>query len=113
MSESSSPKSSMTIGAGVKKVLVVYGTKSGCSAGVAERIGKTLAAEGVEVDVVPADKAGDPASYAAVIVGSGVRLGQWHEPARAWVAAHAEALRHNPVAFYTEDQDRRRPLRRR
>jgi menaquinone-dependent protoporphyrinogen oxidase len=92
---------SMRIGAGVKKVLVVYGTKSGCSAGVAERIGSALAVEGVEVDVVPAEKAGDPAPYAAVIVGSGVRMGQWHEPARAWVAAHAEALRDKPLAFYT------------
>lgn len=91
----------MTIGAGVKKVLVVYGTKSGCSAGVAERIGSTLAAGGVEVDVVSAEMAGDPALYAAVVVGCGVRMGEWHEPARAWVAAHAEALRNRPLAFYT------------
>ena len=92
---------SMKMGAGMKKVLVVYGTKSGCSAGVAERIGKTLATKGVEVDVVPAEKAGSPAEYAAAVVGSGVRMGQWHEPARTWVAANANALKSKPLAFYT------------
>ena len=89
------------IGSGVKKVLVVYGTKSGCSQGVAERIGTGLAAKGVEVDVVPAEKAGSPAEYAAVVVGSGVRMGQWHEPARTWVAANGNALKAKPIAFYT------------
>lgn len=92
---------SMRLGAGMSKVLVVYGTKSGCSAGVAERIGKTLAAMGVEVDVVPAEKAGNPAEFAAVVVGSGVRMGQWHGPVRTWVAANAAALRAKPLAFFT------------
>jgi menaquinone-dependent protoporphyrinogen oxidase len=91
----------MKMGAGMNKVLVVYGTKSGCSAGVAETIGKTLAAKGVEVDVVPADKAGDPADYSAVVVGSGVRMGQWHAPVRKWVSTYAAALKAKPPAFYT------------
>jgi menaquinone-dependent protoporphyrinogen oxidase len=91
----------MKIGAGMKKALVVYGTKSGCSAGVAERIGKTLAAKGVEVEVVPAEKAGKAAEYDAVIVGSGIRMGQWHEPVRTWVAQNADALKANPPTFYT------------
>jgi menaquinone-dependent protoporphyrinogen oxidase len=85
----------------MKKALVVYGTKSGCSAGVAQRIGKTLAATGLEVQIAPAESAGKAADYHAVIVGSGVRMGQWHESTRAWVAANAEALRANPPAFFT------------
>jgi menaquinone-dependent protoporphyrinogen oxidase len=89
------------MGAGMNKVLVVYGTKSGCSAGVAETIGKTLATKGVEVDVVPAEKAGNPADYSAVVVGSGIRMGQWHEPVRKWVATYAAALKAKPPAFYT------------
>jgi menaquinone-dependent protoporphyrinogen oxidase len=92
---------SIKMGAGMNKVLVVYGTKSGCSAGVAETIGKTLAAKGVEVDVVPAEKAGNPADYSAVVVGSGIRMGQWHEPVRKWVATNAAALKAKPPAFYT------------
>ncbi len=83
------------------KTLVVYGTKSGCTAGIADRIGIDLGKQGVTVDVVPAEKAGDPAGYDAVVVGSGIRAGQWHASAKRWVEANAEALKSMPVAFFT------------
>jgi menaquinone-dependent protoporphyrinogen oxidase len=83
------------------KALVVYGTKSGCTQGIAERIGRDLADRGVSVDVVAAENAGDPAGYDAVVVGSGVRAGQWHRAAKAWVQANASALKNTPVAFFT------------
>jgi menaquinone-dependent protoporphyrinogen oxidase len=86
---------------GVQKILVVYGTKSGCTAGVAERVGKALAGRGAAVDVVPAQKAGSPADYGAVVVGSGVRMSRWHEPVRTWVGDHACTLKSKPLAFYT------------
>jgi menaquinone-dependent protoporphyrinogen oxidase len=91
----------MRIGDGDMKMLVVYGTKSGCTTGIAEQVGKTLAEQGATVDVVPAEKAGDPAAYDAVFVGSGVRAGSWHEPVRTWVSGHADTLKSRPVAFYT------------
>lgn len=97
--ESESPQ--MTMGEGMSKVLVVYGTKSGCTAGVAERIAKTLADEGATVDLVAADEAGSAGDYDAVVVGSGVRGGSWHEAARKWVADNAEVLKSRPTAFYT------------
>lgn len=89
------------MGEGEMKVLVVYGTKSGCTSGVAERIGRTLAAKGATVEVAPAQSAGDPGSFDAVVVGSGVRAGQWHEAVRTWVAQNAASLKSRPVAFYT------------
>ena len=92
---------SMEMGVGMNKVLVVYATKSGCTIDVAKQIGDTLAARGGSVDVVPAEKAGGVAGYDAVVVGSGVRMGQWHESARTWVTANADALKAVPVAFYT------------
>lgn len=85
----------------MSKVLVVYGSKSGCTVGVAEKIAETLAATGAAVEVVAAEKAGDARDYDAVVVGSGVRMGQWHEPVRSWVAANASALATTPTAFYT------------
>ena len=91
----------MQMGDGDMKVLVVYGTKSGCTTGIAEQIGKTLAETGATVEVMPAEKAGDPGAYHAVVVGSGVRAGAWHEPVRTWVTANADALKARPVAFYT------------
>jgi menaquinone-dependent protoporphyrinogen oxidase len=83
------------------KVLVVYGTKSGCTTAVAERIAETLSAKGATVEVAAADIAGVAGGYDVVVVGSGVRAGQWHEAARTWVAANAEALKAIPVAFFT------------
>lgn len=91
----------MTEGDGEMKALVVYGTKSGCTTGIAERIGATLAERGMTVDVRPVEKAGDPSAYDAVVVGSGIRVGSWHAPVKEWVAANADALKGFPVAFYT------------
>jgi menaquinone-dependent protoporphyrinogen oxidase len=85
----------------MKRALVVYGTGTGCTAGIAERIGQTLASNGVTVEVVPAKDAPDPAGYDAVIVGSGIRAGSWHQPAKDWVVKHAEVLKGSKVALFT------------
>jgi len=85
----------------MSKVLVVYGTKSGCTAGVAERIGSALAATGAIVEVAPAEDKPDPAGYDGVIVGSGIRVGHWHAATKEWVAENADALKVRPTALYT------------
>lgn len=97
--EPEQPKTSM--GAGMSKVLVVYGTGTGCTAGIAERIGSAVAARGVKVDVVPAKDAPSPSGYDAVFVGSGVRGGNWHAPVKEWVTGNAAALKGAKVAFFT------------
>lgn len=83
------------------KALVIYGTKSGCTAGIAEQIGETIAGHGCEVEVFRAEKAPAADGYDAVVVGSGIRAGQWHEPARSWVERNASALQDTPVALYS------------
>ncbi len=90
-----------TMGDGMSTVLVVYGTKSGCTAGVAERIGARLAAAGLTVDVAPAEDRPDSARYDGVFVGSGIRVGQWHASVKDWVAENTEALKVRPTALYT------------
>ena len=82
-------------------VLVVYGTKTGCTAGIAEKIGATLAETGLSADVHPVEKAPEPSGYRAVVVGSGVRAGSWHGTVKEWVTANAEALTSRPVAMFT------------
>ena len=89
------------MGDGMSKVLVVYGTGTGCTAGIAERIGATLAETGASVEVVSAKDAPNPAGYDAVLVGSGVRAGSWHKASKQWVATNASALKAGKVAFYT------------
>lgn len=85
----------------MSSVLVVYGTGTGCTAGVAEKIGESLAAHGVEVTVAPAADKPDAAAFDAVIVGSGIRAGAWHKPVAEWVRGNADALKQRPVAFFT------------
>lgn len=93
-------------------LLVVYGTRSGCTSTIAGRLGEALRGlpEGLpgpadggppEVDVADADSAPSPGRYDAVVVGSGVRNGQWHPSAQDWVRLHADVLRDTPVAFFT------------
>jgi menaquinone-dependent protoporphyrinogen oxidase len=88
-------------GAGMGKVLVVYGTATGCTWEVAERIGKVIFDKRISGDVVPAADAPSPDGYDAVIVGSGVRAGNWHQPVKDWVATNATMLKEMPVAFFT------------
>lgn len=90
-----------TIGDGMSKVLVVYGTKTGCTADIAEEIGATLAGMGATVDIIPAGDKPDAAAYDSVVIGSGVRVGSWHPFVKEWVAAQADALKGMPVAFFT------------
>lgn len=92
---------SETMGAGMSKILVVYGTKTGCTGGIAEKIAETLAASGATVDVRPAGDKPDPSGYDAVVVGSGIRAGSWHTSVKEWVAANAETLKSRPTAFFT------------
>jgi len=85
----------------MSKVLVVYGTGSGCTTGVAEQIGKALVEKGITAEVFPAKEAPAASGYDAVFVGSGVRAGNWHGPVKDWVTANAEVLKVTPVAFFT------------
>lgn len=89
------------MGEGIMRALVVYGTKSGCTEGIAKRIGEQLAAYGASVEVTAAEKAPSPTGFDAVVVGSGVRAGNWHGAAKSWVQSNADALKEMPVAFYT------------
>ena len=85
----------------MNRVLVVYSTKTGCTREIAERIGARLRLDGGTAEVFSAGAALTPEGYDAVVVGSGIRMSQWHEPVRTWVTANAEALRVMPVASYT------------
>lgn len=49
----------------MSRVLVAFATGTGCTAGVADRIGETLAAKGIQVDVKPFDSRLQPGVYAS------------------------------------------------
>ena len=83
------------------KVLVTFGSKMGGTAGIAYVVGGVLADAGLDVSVVPADVAPDPAGYDAVVVGGAVYASRWHPDARRFVASHADSLATRPVWFFS------------
>jgi menaquinone-dependent protoporphyrinogen oxidase len=84
-----------------KKVLVAYASKYGATAEIAEKIGEVLQESGLTVDVVAADKAGDPSSYAAVVLGSAVYMGQWRKEAVKFLKNNQKKLAERPLWIFS------------
>jgi menaquinone-dependent protoporphyrinogen oxidase len=62
-------------------VLVAYASKSGATAGIAERIGQVLREAGLPVEVLPAGEVRDLTPYGAVVLGSAAYMFHWRKPA--------------------------------
>jgi menaquinone-dependent protoporphyrinogen oxidase len=82
-------------------VLVAYATKYGATAEIAEKIGQVLRQAGLRADVLAADRAGDLASYKAVVLGSAVYVGQWRKEAATFLEANEKALAKRPVWLFS------------
>ena len=82
------------------RVLVVYGTKYGATAGIAEKIGQVLQEAGLAVDVKPAGDAGDVSSYQAVVLGSAVYIGRGRREAVNFLKTNEQALAQQPVWIF-------------
>src|SRR3954468_20220722 len=63
-------------------VLVAYASKHGATAEIAAHIADVLRERGIAVDLRPADAAGAPGSYRAVVLGSAVYMRRWRRDAR-------------------------------
>lgn len=85
-----------------KKVLVAYASKYGATAGIAEKIGETLQANGFSVDVKPTKEVKDIRAYDAVILGSGVYAGGWLKPATDFLQSKEKDLSKIPVWFFSD-----------
>lgn len=83
-----------------KRVLVGYATGTGSTTGVAEAIGKTLAAQGHAVDVKPMKDRPSVQGYDAVVLGSAINGGQWLPEAVAYLEANQKALAAVPVSLF-------------
>ena len=84
-----------------KQVLVTYATKYGATAEIAEKIGQVLQQAGLQAQVLPADRAGDPSAYRAVILGSAVYIGQWRKEAAKFLEANESILAGKPVWLFS------------
>lgn len=82
------------------RILVLYGTTEGHTRKIANAIGDTMRANGLDVDVVHVDEtAPDPSGYDAVIVAASVHAGGYQKPIANWVRVHAAQLDRRPGAF--------------
>ncbi len=84
-----------------KRVLVAFASKYGSTAEIAENIGEVLRRAGMPADVVPADRAKDPALYQAIVLGSAVYVGQWQKMAVDFLQTHENILARRPVWLFS------------
>ena len=83
-----------------KKILVAYASRCGTTGGVAETIGRTLCAEGFDVDTRLVKHVEDIGPYRAVVLGSAVNRASWLSDAIEFAEKNEEALRKVPVAYF-------------
>ncbi|WP_328946444.1 flavodoxin domain-containing protein [Streptomyces sp. NBC_00250] len=84
-----------------KRVLVAYGSKHGATAGIADEIGRTLQADGIDAVVVPAEAVTDVSVYDGVVLGGALYAGHWNGKARRCARRNAAQLRDRPVWLFS------------
>jgi menaquinone-dependent protoporphyrinogen oxidase len=83
------------------KVLVVYASRHGGTRGIAERIGEVLQADGLDAQVVSADRSPRPDTADAVVIGSGVYMGSWLKEGTGFIERNRFGLANRPVWLFS------------
>ena len=82
------------------RMLIAYATRSGGTSDVAKTIGEEWTKLGAAVDVQLVEHVTSVSDYAAVAIGSSIRMGNWLPQAKAFVAKHEAELKQRPVADF-------------
>ena len=82
------------------RVLVAYASKYGATEGIAQRIGETLKARGLDVVVASCKHVHDASGYDAYVVGSATYEFNWRKSARKFVERNAEVLAAKPTWLF-------------
>jgi menaquinone-dependent protoporphyrinogen oxidase len=85
----------------MKNVLVTYGSRSGSTAEIANKIAEVLRTKGENVTVLPVAGVTDLSPYNAVVLGSAVYVGHWMAEAVDFLKTHEEALSTRPVWIFS------------
>ena len=84
-----------------KKILIVYASKCGSTAEVAQTVGQVLSQSGVAVDVLPARKVRDLKGYDAVVIGTAIRMFKPLGEMRRFVSWYKGKLARIPTAVFS------------
>lgn len=82
-------------------VLVVYASKHGSTAGIAEAIADALVDHEVKAEAKSVDTVDDLSPYEAVVLGSAVYAGSWTKDAVSFAEQHATELARMPVWLFS------------
>lgn len=83
------------------KVLVATASKHGSTKEIADRISERLVGKEITVETRSVVEAGDPTSYDAVVLGSGIYAGNWIKTAKSYVDSHTDSLRRMRVWVFS------------
>lgn len=83
------------------RVLVTYASKHGATAGIAEKIQKTLLQSGLFADLLPMDEVTNPSPYDAIVLGSAVYIGRWRRDAVRFLKENQQALTEKQVWIFS------------
>lgn len=83
------------------KVLIVYGSKYGATAEIAEKIGEVIKQEGLQVDVKNARDIKDANDYQAFVIGSAAYIGGWRKEVSNFVKKNENTLAEHPVWVFS------------
>lgn len=85
----------------MSRALVVYGSKRGGTAGLAQMIGAELQHHGWEVVVQDAAQPAELRGVDLVVIGGALYMNRWHKAARSFARRREPALRTLPVFLFS------------
>ena len=85
----------------MSRALVVYGSKRGGTAGLAQMVGAELQHHGYDVTVQDAAQPADLRGMDLVLIGGALYMNRWHKAARSFARRREPALRTIPVWLFS------------
>jgi len=82
-------------------VLVTYASRHGATQGIAERIGETLRANGLDAETRPAASVRNASAYDAFVIGSAAYMEHWLKDAKSFVDRNRDVLAARPVWLFS------------
>lgn len=90
-----------------KRIIIFYGTRYGSTEGIAGKMAeiireKNLTAEVVNLKDLPKDKIPDMTQYDGILIGTGIKIGQWTKEVKKFVTDRKEELNNfkGPKGFF-------------